>query len=713
MKFVNLKSFLLCGVILVLASLEIAVAQKTAIRIDGMSARQLRALNLPNPNDWDNVSTGLNVVGIGSAVWLTGWDITGDSTYKPASAYTWAMTSRPTGSTATLSSTTAQRVFFQPDVAGSYAIRLTIGTKDTTITIKAAAYTGTNRNNVSGAPMNCASCHESSARPDIYTRWKNSAHAKVFENRMNGIKAANWGESCFKCHTTGYNNSSLAANSGGFKQVATQVGFVASQWLPWRAGKYDSLLTTDKKMLSLVAGVGCESCHGPKDPTHFSAGTQPQTMSSEVCARCHDAPPRYNQYAQWENTKHSGKVASPANQRGFTGTAVVTAYNLNDCVRCHDGAAFVNFTQGKPFDNRAASGYSRLARTPITCQTCHEPHNGGLRSAPAASDTLTNGFSYRGIDFGKGKVCVDCHKYRRYGDDQVLRNMSTTWGPHYAGVADVFLGQSAARVTGNISAHKLVQNTCVGCHMQPTPDTTSVARDKIGMHTWKMRYVAPDNRKYDNVAVCQPCHGPINTFDDIIAFMDYDGNGRKEAFTTEFNNLMERLGKALPPFGVKKVATTDINRTAIATHPDSVRLKIAFWNYLYLKYDGSSGMHNPTHAINVLQQSLLLLGYSLTGAELVADAPRSFELEQNYPNPFNPSTRISFSLPKESPVSLQVFDMMGRVVATLVDEVLPPGRHTVVWNGRASDGRQMASGIYFYRLKADGYIATRKMMLLK
>jgi ribosomal protein L11 methylase PrmA len=124
----------------------------------------------------------------------------------------------------------------------------------------------------------------------------------------------------------------------------------------------------------------------------------------------------------------------------------------------------------------------------------------------------------------------------------------------------------------------------------------------------------------------------------------------------------------------------------------------------------SMGVHNTKYTVALLRASLGLV----TGVDIdPLPIPKTFELSQNYPNPFNPSTRISFSLPKPSPVSLQVFDMMGRVVATLVDEVLPAGNHATVWNGRTSDGRLMASGIYFYRLKADGYIATRKMMLLK
>jgi hypothetical protein len=83
-------------------------------------------------------------------------------------------------------------------------------------------------------------------------------------------------------------------------------------------------------------------------------------------------------------------------------------------------------------------------------------------------------------------------------------------------------------------------------------------------------------------------------------------------------------------------------------------------------------------------------------------------LEQNYPNPFNPSTSISFTLPSKSFVSLKVFDLLGREVATLVNEQKPAGTYTQKWNAA-----NVSSGIYFYRLQADKFTETKKLVLLK
>ncbi len=93
--------------------------------------------------------------------------------------------------------------------------------------------------------------------------------------------------------------------------------------------------------------------------------------------------------------------------------------------------------------------------------------------------------------------------------------------------------------------------------------------------------------------------------------------------------------------------------------------------------------------------------------------PAHFKLERNYPNPFNPETVIKFSLAQDSPVTLKVYNILGQVVNTLVDEVLPAGDHSVVWEGKNGQGRDVASGVYFYRIKAGDFESIEKMTLLR
>ncbi|MFZ1683871.1 MAG: 5'-nucleotidase C-terminal domain-containing protein [Candidatus Zixiibacteriota bacterium] len=99
--------------------------------------------------------------------------------------------------------------------------------------------------------------------------------------------------------------------------------------------------------------------------------------------------------------------------------------------------------------------------------------------------------------------------------------------------------------------------------------------------------------------------------------------------------------------------------------------------------------------------------------EVEAIVPQTFELGQNYPNPFNPSTRIEFSLPSTQQVRLDIYNILGEQVTTLVDGEMSAGQHSIEWNSTDSHGQGVASGIYFYRLTAGDKVATRKMMLVK
>ena len=97
------------------------------------------------------------------------------------------------------------------------------------------------------------------------------------------------------------------------------------------------------------------------------------------------------------------------------------------------------------------------------------------------------------------------------------------------------------------------------------------------------------------------------------------------------------------------------------------------------------------------------------------DTPRRapFALGQNYPNPFNPSTSISFRLPSASRAVVEIFDVRGALVRVLVDKTMRAGSHIVEWNGRDEGGSVVGSGVYFYRLTADGHSTSKKMVILK
>ena len=93
--------------------------------------------------------------------------------------------------------------------------------------------------------------------------------------------------------------------------------------------------------------------------------------------------------------------------------------------------------------------------------------------------------------------------------------------------------------------------------------------------------------------------------------------------------------------------------------------------------------------------------------------PKTFSLSQNYPNPFNTETVITFALPRSSHVAIEIYNILGQKVRDLVDERVTAGYKKVVWDGKDDGGKAVASGLYLYQLKADGFTEAKKMILLK
>ena len=94
--------------------------------------------------------------------------------------------------------------------------------------------------------------------------------------------------------------------------------------------------------------------------------------------------------------------------------------------------------------------------------------------------------------------------------------------------------------------------------------------------------------------------------------------------------------------------------------------------------------------------------------------PDQFALHQNYPNPFNPSTQISFDIPQGGEnVMLNIYNILGQNVSTLVNGVMTPGRYTMEWNATDEIGNPVASGIYFYELRSPSFTARKKMLLIR
>ncbi|MGI6198854.1 MAG: FlgD immunoglobulin-like domain containing protein, partial [Candidatus Cloacimonadaceae bacterium] len=88
-------------------------------------------------------------------------------------------------------------------------------------------------------------------------------------------------------------------------------------------------------------------------------------------------------------------------------------------------------------------------------------------------------------------------------------------------------------------------------------------------------------------------------------------------------------------------------------------------------------------------------------------------LKGNFPNPFNPTTNIAYSLKETAKVKIEIYNLKGQLVKTLVNDTLPKGEHRTTWNGQDQHGNSVSSGIYFYKMQVGDYTSTMKMMLMK
>lgn len=160
---------------------------------------------------------------------------------------------------------------------------------------------------------------------------------------------------------------------------------------------------------------------------------------------------------------------------------------------------------------------------------------------------------------------------------------------------------------------------------------------------------------------------------------------------------------ALPSFDVYLEAGQSQNR-AIMRH---FNVDVAFPADA-ITLDFSHRMQNPQ--IQAIEVALVRDG--LTSSPLPEPAS-AYLLEQNVPNPFNPRTTIAFELPSPGHATLSVFDLAGRLVRTLADADLPAGRHRLDWDGRDAHGRNVAAGIFVYRLRCGDVVQTKRMTLMK
>lgn len=654
-----------------------------------------------------NISTGLRAVGVSSRTYFKVDTLGSGLVGTPA----WGIVSKPAGSTVTFDSADGKWInSIKPDVVGEYIVNATVGGQSASDTVFASTYVGVGTD----AQAGCF-CHPSATA--IKTSWEKSAHGTIFLHGITGREEVErdkgaYAGGCIKCHTTGWDQT---ANNNNFGYKVKQSGwdttwykglefFGGDYWITTGDSSKWNMLTADEKKLG---AIGCEQCHGPMNDHKMTADKKKAgvTIQPDVCNQCHDASRKHSLGTFYANSGHYQMHYGNAAEGGRA-----------TCQPCHTGAGYMYYINNNQDTTGLGAKWvlARDASTPISCQVCHDPHGNDnpyqLRTMSLKGDTLKNGYMVpANLRSSTGNICMNCHG-GRYSVKYRLTTAAPYYGwgnrfyPHYNQQGDMLHGSGGYQYgddsfTG-LMTHAGVEGLCVGCHMQ--------TRNGLPNHSFSMTDTMKAAGIYKPTDACVPCHGEVADFDDIRGMYDYDRNGKIEGVSTEVHGLLAALKAKLP---IDATTGEPVNMLkdslAVKNRPDLIQ---GVWNYYFVKYDRSYGAHNAKYAVRLLYKSL---GWTPLDVEVAPGMPTEFALNQNYPNPFNPTTNISFALPHDSHVLLQVFDVTGALVKTLVDQSVRAGNMQIHWDGTNLTGNKVASGVYLYRLAAGDFVTAKKMVLMK
>ena len=511
------------------------------------------------------VTSSLPNVAVNTYVYLKAIDFTAGDTVE------WDISILPTGSATTLTTESADTISFLPDTMGFYIVDVTLtqGTETTSDSIVIYA------NRWVGAAK-CATCHQS-----ISALWGTTNHSTANDRKLESYyNGGYYKDYCQECHTVGYNSADYAVN-GGFDDIAELAGFTIDSVLD--LDSFDDFAATFPE-ITAMSNIQCENCHGPGED-HKGVSS----LSEKVCGQCHNSPTHHVKVYQWTEAGHGDH-----DSRAFT---YPVGEGRESCVRCHTGGGFIDYANGVARDDR------RTEHQVISCGVCHNLHSDdNLHQIRTTIDvTLANGEKVR--SGGLGKLCMNCHQSRRDADTYTAE-YHDHYGPHYAPQADIYHGTGGYEYGETISSsdhEEYVADSCVRCHME-TPISVALYDAVIGSylageHTFNMKFGA-----IENLSACTICHNSITTF-NFTADGDYDGDGTTEGVQDEVTGLLEALALQLPPTAENEVTVTEDYTVA--------ELRAAY-NYMIIKNDGSSGVHNLGYAVDLLQTSYR----NLTGGAL-------------------------------------------------------------------------------------------------
>jgi hypothetical protein len=204
----------------------------------------------------------------------------------------------------------------------------------------------------------------------------------------------------------------------------------------------------------------------------------------------------------------------------------------------------------------------------------------------------------------------------------------------------------------------------------------------------------------------------VKEFDEKIARIDNEKNQLVIGLIGMVYSLKENANLKPAPTGNNTIAVlhftlNDLNLKSLEITPFSNADPKHELMYVYNEW--VNGVPHVQSLNPEVQGGTIALDSRTPAASL----PTEFALSQNVPNPFNPNTVVEYALPKDAQVNLSVYNVLGQHVKTLVDDMQRAGKQSVSWDGTDNSGSTVASGVYFYKLRAGDFSDTKKMLLLK
>ena len=559
----------------------------------------------------------------------------------------------------------------------------------------------TNEASRAQSKLDCKLCHGT-----VYQKWLQGSHSNTQRDVADELAEERAGQSpdtvlygsdaenCIACHSP----LAVTAN-GGMTEVQALGHFFTTT----------NGVFTDSTTVADTANWPqnwCTSCHNVPDDHPASMPTfaifNSTTVSydtvaniSSLCGQCHGnlkfPDTDHLTYNAWKMSKHALTQDDVADElaeerAGESPDSVISGSDPENCIACHAPTAVLangGMTDAEALDyfftteNGAFSATTKSKNQKewpdVSCNSCHNPHKPNDYSF---FDSKTK--SYQVFD-KSADLCGQCHGNLKFPDTDHL-----TYNIEKGGVA-----------VGVPFEETMPGVTCTDCHMY-TSDVDGSNSSMYHGHTWSIFVSEEDGSQTTS---CTACHNNMNA-----------------ATSKSIIKIFKEKAQARLDSAEQKVEAAE---TALEGNTDAQllsKLNEAETNLFLVQSDESEGFHNHNYQMALLADVIAKADEILTAtgvSEQVVSTPHKFRLFQNYPNPFNPSTKIAYDLPRSSRVTLQVYNILGNKVRTLVKARKKAGRHWVIWDGRDELGNPVPNGVYIYRIRAGHRVDYKKMTLLK